>query len=71
MYAPGHVGEPTQTIGPVLIDAVIEETAAREQRLRLLPAQVVVYFVLALAIFERSSYQGVWGNSLRAPAILS
>ncbi|MDT0468434.1 IS4 family transposase [Streptomyces sp. DSM 41699] len=62
VYAPGHVGELTQIIDPVLVDAVIEETAAREQRLRLLPARVVVYFVLALAFFERSSYQGVWGK---------
>ncbi|MFF2519448.1 IS4 family transposase [Streptomyces sp. NPDC058086] len=62
VYAPGHVGELTQIIDPVLVDAVIEEAAAREQRLRLLPARVVVYFVLALAFFERSSYQGVWGK---------
>ncbi|GAA3778009.1 transposase domain-containing protein [Streptomyces chiangmaiensis] len=62
MYAPGHVGELTQIIDPVLVDAVIEETAVREQRLRLLPARVVVYFVLALAFFERSSDQAVWGK---------
>ncbi|WP_338146846.1 IS4 family transposase [Streptomyces boncukensis] len=62
MYAPGHVGELTQLIDPDLVDAVIEETAAREQRLRLLPARVVVYFVLALAVFGRSSYRAVWGK---------
>ncbi|MHB9859929.1 IS4 family transposase [Streptomyces sp. YIM S03343] len=62
LYAPGHLGELTRIIDPVLVDAVIEETAAREQRLRLLPARVVVYFVLALAFFERSSYQAVWGK---------
>lgn len=62
MYAPGHVGELTQIIDPDLVDAVIEETAAREQRLRLLPARVVVYFVLALAFFERSSCQAVRGK---------
>ncbi|WP_416983705.1 transposase domain-containing protein [Streptomyces sp. T028] len=38
LYAPGHIGELTQIIDPSLVDAVIEETAAREQRLRLLPA---------------------------------
>ncbi len=62
VYAPGHVGELTQIIDPVLVDAVIEETSAREQRLRLLPARVMVYFVLAMAFFERSSYQAVWGK---------
>ncbi|NUV78207.1 hypothetical protein G6W56_29840 [Streptomyces fungicidicus] len=46
----------------VLVDAVIEETWSREKRLRLLPSRVVVYFVLALALFEDCSYQGVWGK---------
>ncbi|MET7930644.1 transposase domain-containing protein [Streptomyces sp. NPDC005349] len=60
MYAPGHLGELTQVIDPQLVDAVIEETGSRERRVRLLSARVVVYFVLALAFFERSSYQAVW-----------
>lgn len=33
------------------IDAVIEAAGAREQRLRMLPAWLVVYYVLALALF--------------------
>lgn len=60
VYAPGHLGELTEIIDPELVDAVLEDTGARQQRLRLLPARVVVYFVLALAFFERSSYQAVW-----------
>ncbi|GGP95309.1 transposase domain-containing protein [Streptomyces melanogenes] len=55
VYAPGHLGELTQIIAPCLDDAVVAETAAQEQRLRLLPARVVMYFVLALAVFERVS----------------
>lgn len=62
LYAPGHLGELTQVIDPYLVDAVLAETGAREQRVRLLPARVVVYFVLALAFFERSSYTAVWGK---------
>ena len=62
LFGPGHLGELTQVIDPQLVDAVLEETGAREQRLRLLPARVVVYFVLALAFFERSSYTAVWGK---------
>ncbi|WP_266594045.1 IS4 family transposase [Streptomyces sp. NBC_00365] len=62
VYAPGHLGELTQVIDPQLVDAVLEETGARERRVRLLPARVVVYFVLALVFFERSSYQAVWGK---------
>ncbi|WP_172639459.1 transposase domain-containing protein [Streptomyces tailanensis] len=60
VYAPGHLGELTQIIDPELVDAVLEDTGARERRLRLLPARVVVYFVLAFAFFERSSYRAVW-----------
>ncbi|MFD5514299.1 transposase domain-containing protein [Streptomyces sp. NPDC127051] len=60
VYAPGHLGELTQVIDPQLADAVLEETGSRERRVRLLPARVVLYFVLALAFFERASYRAVW-----------
>ncbi|MFJ9008562.1 transposase domain-containing protein [Streptomyces canus] len=62
VYAPGRLGELTQTVDFVLVDAVIEETGSREKRLRLLPSRVVVYFVLALALFEDCSYRAVWGK---------
>ncbi|MEU6656739.1 transposase domain-containing protein, partial [Streptomyces sp. NPDC046900] len=62
VYAPGHVGELTQVVDFALVDAVLEETGTRERRLRLLPSRVVVYFVLALALFEDCSYRGVWGK---------
>ncbi|MFK0297509.1 IS4 family transposase [Streptomyces sp. NPDC090442] len=39
-----------------------EETGAQERRCRLLPARVVVYFILALALFESCSYRAVWGK---------
>ncbi len=72
VYAPGHLGELTQVVDPQLVDAVLEETGSRERRVRLLPARVVVYFVLALAFFERSSYQAVWDKlcaGLRGTAV--
>jgi hypothetical protein len=62
VYAPGHLGELTQIVDFVLVDAVIEETGSREKRLRLPPSRVVVYFVLALALFEDCSYRDVWGK---------
>ncbi|WP_326610324.1 transposase domain-containing protein [Streptomyces scopuliridis] len=62
VYAPGHLGELTQIVDFVLVDTVIEETGSREKRLRLLPSRVVVYFVLALALFEDCSYRGVRGR---------
>jgi hypothetical protein len=61
VYAPGHLGELTQIVGFELVDAVLEETGTRERRLRLLPWRVVVYFVLALALFEHCSYRTTWG----------
>lgn len=62
VFAPGHLGELTQVIDFELVDAVVAETGAGQRRLRLLPARVVVYFVLALALFERCSYRAVWGK---------
>ncbi|MFJ9151630.1 transposase domain-containing protein [Streptomyces sp. NPDC102270] len=43
---PGHLGELTQIVDPCLVDAVVAETAAQEQRLRLLPARVVVSSII-------------------------
>ncbi|MFD7408689.1 transposase domain-containing protein [Streptomyces sp. NPDC059866] len=33
VFAPGHIGELTQVIPPELVDAVLDETGARERRL--------------------------------------
>jgi hypothetical protein len=62
VYAPGHLGELTQIIDFDLVDAVLAETGAVHRRLRLLPSRVVVYFVLALALFEGCSYRAVWAK---------
>ncbi|MGW1090452.1 transposase domain-containing protein [Streptomyces sp. NPDC002596] len=62
MFAPVHLGELTQVVDFALVDAVLEETDRREKRLRLLPSRVVVYFVLALALFENRSYRTVWSK---------
>ena len=60
VFAPGHVGELTRIVPFELVDAVLEETGARERRLRLLPSRVGVYFVLAMCLFPQPGYQGVW-----------
>ncbi|MEQ4720673.1 IS4 family transposase [Nonomuraea sp. B19D2] len=62
VFAPGHLGELTQVVDFTLVDAVLEETGAVQKRIRLLPSRVVVYFVLALALFEQCSYRAVWGK---------
>jgi Insertion element 4 transposase N-terminal/Transposase DDE domain len=61
-FAPGHLGELTRVIPFELADAVLEEAGGRERRLRLLPSRAGVYFVLAMCLFPRAGYLGVWGK---------
>jgi hypothetical protein len=44
VFAAGHLGELTWQVPFELADAVLEETRAREQRLRDLPSRVGIYF---------------------------
>ena len=53
------LGVLTRLVTRELVDDVIRETGRGEQRKRLLPARVVVYFVLALALFCGDSYEEV------------
>jgi hypothetical protein len=53
------VGVLTRVFPPELVDGVVAEAGRREQRQRLLPARVVVYYVLALALFADASYEEV------------
>ena len=46
------IGALTRTFSPELVDRVIAETEAHEERRRLLPARLVMYFVLALWLFR-------------------
>ena len=68
VFAPGHVGELTRVVPFELVDAVLEETGARERRLRLLPSRVGVYFLLAMCLFPRPGYLGIWGKLTAALA---
>ena len=52
------IGVLARTIPRDLVDEVLAETGAREKRNRRLPAHVVVYFVVAMAIF-RDGYEEV------------
>lgn len=60
VFAPGHLGELTQHIPFELIDDVLVQTRAVQQRLRKLPSRVGVYFLLALALFPSLGYARVW-----------
>ena len=46
------IGVLTATFPPELVDRVVDEAGRTERRHRLLPARVVVYLVLALALFS-------------------
>src|SRR5271166_6385306 len=62
LMVPGHLGELTWQIPLELVDAVLAETNTTQQRLRLLPSRVGVYFVLALCLFPGLGYQRVWAK---------
>src|SRR5277367_307563 len=52
------IGVLTRLVPRDLVDEVLAQTGRREKRSRLLPAHVVVYFVMAMAIF-RDGYEEV------------
>ncbi|MEU3343379.1 IS4 family transposase, partial [Streptomyces sp. NPDC006668] len=49
----------TQAFPQSLVDEVLAETGRVQQRNRLLPARLVVYFVLAMCLFSGQSYEEV------------
>jgi hypothetical protein len=53
------IGSLTRVLSRDLVDEVLAETGRMERRVRLLPARVVVYYVLALCLFFRESYEEV------------
>jgi hypothetical protein len=75
------IGVLTRLVPRELVAEVLAETGKREQRVRLLPARVVVYFVLALALFYGDSYEevmrklvqglrfiGIWKDDWKVPS---
>lgn len=53
------IGVLTRTFPPGLVDMVIDEAGAREQRKRSLPARLVTYFVLAMWLWREHGYEEV------------
>jgi Insertion element 4 transposase N-terminal/Transposase DDE domain len=60
VFAPGHLGELTRLIPFDMVDEVLAVTHRRQQRIRLLPARVVVYLILAGCLFAELGYSQVW-----------
>ena len=53
------IGVLTRVVPRDLVDEVLNQTGKNEKRTRLLPARVVVYYVLALTLFFGDSYEEV------------
>ena len=63
-FAPGHLGELTQIVPFEMVDAVLAETGAVQRRVRDLPSRVVVYLLLAGALFTECGYRQVWARMI-------
>jgi hypothetical protein len=59
-FAPGHLGELTQHIPFEMVDHALASTKATQQRLRDLPSRVIIYLLIAAALFTDLGYQQVW-----------
>jgi hypothetical protein len=60
VFGPGHLGELTRIVPFEAVDAVLAECGSAQRRLRKLPARVVVYLLLAGALFAECGWLGVW-----------
>ncbi|MGH3378440.1 MAG: transposase domain-containing protein [Actinoallomurus sp.] len=54
------VGVLTRVFPPELVDRVVDQFGVREQRMRALPARLMVYYVLTRVMFFRLGYGEVW-----------
>ena len=70
-FAPGHLGELSRIVPFEMVDDVLESSGAGERRVRLLPARVVVYHLLAAVLFAELGYQQVWDRLCAALAQLA
>lgn len=62
VFAPGHLGELTGIVPPEMVDAALETAGGGQKRLRRLPSRVVVYLLLAGALFAEQGWQQVWAR---------
>jgi hypothetical protein len=61
-FAPGHLGELTRLVPFEMVDDVLTVTRRTQARIRLLPARVVVYLLLAGCLFAELGYRQVWSR---------
>jgi hypothetical protein len=60
VFAPGHLGELTQIVPFDMVDQALAATRTTQARVRVLPARVVVYLLLAGGLFAGLGYRQVW-----------
>jgi hypothetical protein len=60
VFAPGHLGELTRIVPFEMVDEALAATGAASRRVRLVPARVVVYLLLAGCLFAEVGYRQVW-----------
>ena len=56
------VGLLTRVFPPDVVDEVIGEVGRTEQRKRSLPARVVAYFAVGMALYSEGSYEDVFAQ---------
>lgn len=62
VWDPAHLGDLSGHLPTELVDEALTATGTRERRIRALPSRVIVYFVLALALFPELGYRSVLGK---------
>ncbi|MET7952236.1 IS4 family transposase [Micromonospora sp. NPDC005324] len=62
VFAPGHLGELTRLVPFEMVDDVLAVTRRTQSRVRLLPARVVMYLLLAGCLFAELGYRQVWSK---------
>lgn len=54
-FFPGHLGDLTRVVSADLVDAAFDMTGTVEHRIRRLPSRVIVYLLLAGALFAATN----------------
>lgn len=60
VFAPGYIGELTRIVPFEMVDDVLASTRAAQRRVRLVPTRVMVYLLLAGALFAELGYRQVF-----------
>ena len=60
VFAPGHLGELTRIVPFEMVDAVLADCGRTERRVRLIPARVSVYLLLAAGLFADLGWPLMW-----------